>query len=245
MSNTLSYQQLAHMIDISAVQAPHGEQEIQEMLNGARTYGFGAVHVLPAWVSYTRRLLNDSPDGAQGIRLGSPVGFPSGGNHPAIKRAEAAQIVADGADELDMLINIGKLRSGRDDYVYDEIHGVIEAVSVPVKVIFETHYLTNDEIRRGCELCAQAGAQYVKTSTGWADTGATLENVAFIASCLAGSDGKIDGKTGIKAAGGIRDLDTLLKMYRLGARRFGINLTASVEIVKACQALPGGCVEVD
>jgi deoxyribose-phosphate aldolase len=109
---------------------------------------------------------------------------------------------------------------------------------VPVKVILETHYLTDDEIRRGCALCVKAGAKYVKTSTGWAETGATLENVALIASC-------IDGKIGIKAAGGIRDLDMLLKMYRLGVRRFGINLAASVDIVRACQALPGGCVELN
>ncbi len=231
--NILSYQQIAKMIDISAVQAPHGEEEIQELVTCAREFGFGAVHVLPAWVPFARALLPK----AHSVSLGSPVGFPSGGNHAAIKRAEALQIVADGADELDMMINVGKLRSGRDDYVFEELRSVIEAVTVPVKVILETHYLTNDEIKRACELCVSARAEYVKTSTGWADTGATLENVAFIAAC-------VGGKIGIKAAGGIRDLDTLLRMYRLGVRRFGINLTASVEIVRECQALPGGSVEL-
>lgn len=231
--NTLSYRQIANMIDISAVQARHGEHEIRELISRATEYGFGAVHVLPAWVAFARALL----PGTRGISLGSPVGFPSGGNHTAIKRAEAVQIVADGADELDMMINVGKLRSGDDTYVYDEMRSVIGAVEVPVKVILETHYLTDEEIRRACELCIAAGAKFVKTATGWAPTGATIKNIALIASC-------VGNRIGIKAAGGIRDLDTLLKMYQLGARRFGISLDASMNIISACRALPNGSVEL-
>lgn len=231
--NTISYQQIARMIDISAVQAPHGEREIRGLISSAKQYGFGAVHVLPAWVTFARSQLQD----VQGITLGSPVGFPSGGNHMAIKRAEAVQIVADGADELDMMINVGKLRSSDESYVYDELCGVIDTVKVPVKVILETHYLTDNEIRRACELSIAAGAKYVKTATGWAPTGATLKNIALITAC-------VGNRIGVKAAGGIRDLDMLLKMYKLGVRRFGINLNASVEIISACQALPNGSVEL-
>jgi deoxyribose-phosphate aldolase len=231
---TLSYDQIARMIDISAVQAPHGEAEIRELVSYAKEYGFGAVHVLPAWVTFAKSLLQNTHN----ILLGSPVGFPSGGNHTAIKRAEAIQLVADGIDELDMMMNVGKLKSGDRRYVLDEIRSVIDAVSVPVKVILETHYLTNQEIREACDLCVEAGAKYVKTSTGWAETGATIENIALIANCVA-------GRIGMKAAGGLRDLSTLIEMYKLGVRRFGINIQAAVEIVRSSQQLPDGSIRVE
>ncbi|MCC6613194.1 MAG: deoxyribose-phosphate aldolase [Anaerolineae bacterium] len=227
----LTYQQIAKMIDISAVQAYHGERDIRELVGYAREFGFGAVHVLPAWIPFARALLQDT----QGISLGSPVGFPSGGNHVAVKRAEAMQMVSDGVTELDMMINVGKLRSGDYSYVLEELRGVISSVDVPAKVIIETHYLNDDEIRQACELCVEAGAQFVKTSTGWAPTGATLMNIALIADC-------VKDRIGIKAAGGIRDLDMLVKMYHYGVRRFGINLQSAVEIVKAVQRLPDGVV---
>lgn len=229
----LTYRQIAEMIDISAVQASHGKTEIQELIAVAAEYSFGAVHVLPAWVTFARSLLQATP----GIRLGAPVGFPAGGTHTAIKRAEAIQLVADGIDELDMVINIGKLRSGDDQYVLAELRSVIGAVDVPVKVILETHYLTNDQIRRASAMCIEAGAKFIKTSTGWAKTGATMENVELITACAR-------GQIGVKAAGGIRDLDTLVAMYRLGVRRFGINTSAAVEIVRSCEQLPGGSVRI-
>jgi deoxyribose-phosphate aldolase len=229
----LNYRQIARMIDISTVHTYHGEREIRELVNCAREYGFGAVHVLPAWVTFARSLLHDSPD----IVLGAPVGFPSGGHHTSIKRAEAQQMVADGVGELDMMLNVGKLRSGDDQYVLDELCTVIGAVSVPVKVILETHYLTPEEIIRACDLCIQAGAVYIKTSTGWAPTGATLDNIRLIT-------GHVQGRIGVKASGGIRDLDTLLAMYRMGVRRFGINAQASAEIVRTCRQLPGERVQV-
>jgi len=229
----LTHRQIAKMIDISAVQAYHGERDIRELVGYARDYGFGAVHVLPSWIPFARALLSDT----QGISLGSPVGFPSGGNHTAIKRLEAIQMVNDGVTELDMMINVGKLRSGDYAYVMEELRSVIASVDVPAKVIIETHYLTNEEIRQACELCVDAGAQYVKTSTGWAPSGATLTNIALIADC-------VKDRIGIKAAGGIRDLDMLVKMYRYGVRRFGINLQSAVEIVKAVQRLPDGAVRL-
>jgi deoxyribose-phosphate aldolase len=223
----LSRDQIAKMVDISAVQTPHGEAEIRELVQIAKDYQFGAVHVLPAWVSFARSLLGPSSP----IALGAPVGFPSGGNHSAIKRAEAVQLAADGVDELDMMINVGKLRSGHDQYVLDELKMVIGAVRVPAKVILETHYLSHEQIRRACGLCVEAGAAFIKTSTGWAETGASLETVAVIAD-------SVRGRVGIKAAGGIRDLDMLLRMYALGARRFGINVQAAVEIVRVAEHLP-------
>lgn len=231
---TLSHLDIAKMIDISAVQAYHGEQEIRELVSHAAEYGFGSVHVLPAWVPFARELLAV----VDGIVLGAPVGFPSGGNHTAIKRAEALQAVEDGVDELDMMMNVGKLRSRDYRYVLEDIRSVVGAVEVPVKVILETHYLTDDEIGKACELCIEAQAAYVKTATGWAETGATLDNVALLTSCA-------NGQIGVKAAGGIRDLDTLVAMYRLGARRFGINVRASVDIIDECKQWPQGTIRVD
>lgn len=231
---SLSAAEIAQMIDISAVQALHGESEIRRLVRDASKHGFGSVHVLPAWVPLAKHLL----EGISGVSLGSPVGFPSGGNHPRIKRAEALQAIADGADELDLMINVGKLRSGHDEYVLHDLRGVIEAADVPVKVILESFYLNEAEIRRACELCLAAGASYVKTSTGWAKQGATLEIVALITSCL-------EGRIGVKASGGIRDLETVLAMYEMGVRRFGINVRSSVEIVQAAIASVDGTVSVN
>jgi deoxyribose-phosphate aldolase len=104
-------------------------------------------------------------------------------------------------------------------------------------VILECHYLSDDEIRRGCELCVEAGAAFVKTSTGWAPTGATPENVALIKSCVGDA-------IGVKAAGGIRELDTLMEMYRLGARRFGLGLRSAVQILEQCAARSGETLDV-
>jgi deoxyribose-phosphate aldolase len=110
------------------------------------------------------------------------------------------------------------------------------AGQTPVKVILECHYLSDDQIRAGCELCIQAGAAFVKTSTGWAPTGATLENVALIKAC-------VGDRIAIKAAGGIRSLKTVTDMYRLGARRFGIGLSSAINIFEECAAWPARGVE--
>ncbi len=221
---TLSSREIASMIDISAVQTPHGEAEIRELVNVASQFGIGAVHVLPAWVTFARTLLADTPH----IALGAPVGFPSGGNHTRIKYEEAQQVIADGVSEFDMMLNVGKLRSGDDDYVRTELQTVIQSVRVPAKVILETHYLNDDEIRRACQMGIETGAAYIKTSTGWADTGATFENVRLIRDC-------VQDRIGIKAAGGIRDLATLEAMYAMGVRRFGINVQAAIAIIQAAR----------
>jgi deoxyribose-phosphate aldolase len=151
-----------------------------------------------------------------------------------MKVAEAQELLRLGCDELDMVINIGLLRSGHLQRVLDDIRGVVQAAGeTPVKVILECHYLSNDEIRQGCELCIRAGAAYVKTGTGWAPTGATLENVATIKSYVGDA-------IGIKAAGGIRTLGTLSEMARLGAQRFGIGFRSAQSIFEQC-ASGGNC----
>jgi deoxyribose-phosphate aldolase len=230
---TLSAWDVAQLIDISAVQAPHGAAEIRSLVENAKAYHFIAVHVLPCWVTFLRELLA----GSAGILIGAPVGFPGGAHRTEIKVAEAKLLLHDGVQEMDMMLNVGKLRSGEYDYCEEDIRAVVlTAGEVPVKVILEVHYLSRDQLRRACELCIKAGAAYVKTATGWAPSGATLDVVQFITSFV-GSAIKV------KAAGSIRSIDTLITMYRMGVSRFGINLNSSVDIVKSVAALPGGVVE--
>jgi deoxyribose-phosphate aldolase len=238
---------IARMVDISVVQAPHGTAEIDVLVESAVRYNFVALHVLPSWVPVIRNKMIEAGiyDDA-GFRstaerfslIGSPVGFPSGGNTLAVKKEEARQLLKDGVQEMDMMINVGRLKSGDSGYVADEIKSIVEINGeMPVKVILEIHHLTDDELKKGCELCIENGAAFIKTSTGWAPSGATLEKVKFITTFV--------GKSiQVKAAGGIRNIETLIEMYKMGVRRFGVNLKSSIEIVEECAALPGGVIEV-
>jgi deoxyribose-phosphate aldolase len=220
----LTIQHLASMIDLTAVRAEDDEAEVRALADAAKKYRPICVCALPGHTPLLHDLLAHEPD----IHIVGAVGFPSGGNTTATKVAEAQQLLRMGCSELDMVINIGLLRSGRHQRVLNDIRGVVDvADDAPVKVILECHYLSPDQIRAGCDLCIQAGASFVKTSTGWAPTGATLENVALIKSCVGDA-------IAIKAAGGIRDLDTVLEMYRLGARRFGIGLNSAIKIFEEC-----------
>jgi len=231
---TLTARDVAQLIDISAVQAPHGAAEIRALVDNARRYHFIAVHVLPCWVTWLKSLLADAPD----ILVGAPVGFPAGAHRTEIKAAEARFLVQDGVQEMDMMLNVGKLRSGEYDYCENDIRAVVQAAgAVPVKVILEVHHLDREQLKRACELCIRAGAAFVKTATGWAPSGATLEVVQFLTS-FCGSAIKV------KAAGSIRSIDTLVTMYRMGVARFGINLNSSVDIVTSVAAMPGGVVTV-
>jgi len=231
---TLSPRDVAQLIDISAVQAPHGAGEIRALVESAKKHHFIAVHVLPCWVTFLKGLLAGSSD----ILIGAPVGFPGGAHRTEIKVAEAKLLLQDGVQEMDMMLNVGKLRSGEQAYCEEDIRAVVRAAGdVPVKVIIEVHYLDRDQMKRACEACINAGAAFVKTATGWAPSGATLEVVQFITSFV--------GKAiKVKAAGSIRTLETLVAMYRMGVSRFGINLISSVDIVQSVAGLPGGVVEV-
>jgi deoxyribose-phosphate aldolase len=231
----LSAHDAAQLIDISAVQAYHGKEEIEDLVSVAKKYSFKAVHVLPSWVTYLKGLLADSEE----ILIGAPVGFPSGGNKTEVKVIEAKHLVDDGAQELDMMINVGKLRSGQYEVVLDDVKRVIDTIHpLPVKVILETHYLTHDEIKKGCEICIEAGADFVKTSTGWAETGATLEVVKLITSFVGDS-------IQVKAAGGVRGVDAFVEMYKLGVTRFGINAQASMDLIDEINTRTGGEIEIE
>jgi len=229
----LTVQQLARMMDLSAVRAEVDLPEVRRLAEAARKYNCVCAFVLPCYFSELKALLADAP----GVGQGGAVGFPSGAHSTAIKVAEAREQLAAGAVELDMVINVGMLRSGRDSFVEEDIRAVANAAgAVPLKVILEAHYLTDDEIVRGSRLAVRAGAAFVKTGTGWAPTGATLHNVRLIKSAVGES-------ARVKAAGGVRDLKTVVEMIRLGVSRFGVGLATGAKILDECAALPHG-VEV-
>ena len=226
----LTVQQLARMMDLSAVRAEVDLPEVRLLAEAARRYNCVCAFVLPCYFSELKALLADAP----GVGVGGVVGFPSGAHSTAIKVAEAQEQLAAGAVELDMVINVGMLRSGRDSFVEEDIRAVVNAAgAVPLKVILEAHHLTDDEIVRGSRLAVRAGAAFVKTGSGWAPTGATLHNVQLIKSAVGES-------ARVKAAGGVRDLKTVAEMIRLGVTRFGVGLATGMKILDECAALPHG-----
>jgi deoxyribose-phosphate aldolase len=218
----LTAQEIASMLDVSAVQVGDGEKTIRSLVEVAREHRCHLVTSLPAQTKLLRDLLNDDPE----IKLGGNVGFPSGGQTTLIKALEARELVDMGCDELDMVIHLAKLMDGKYTEVLEDIRAVITAAEGRlVKVILECHYLTNDQIQKGCDLCIEAKADFVKTGTGWAPSGATLQNIALIKA-------HVGDAISIKASGGIRELPTLLNMYQCGASRFGISLSAAKSILE-------------
>ena len=223
MSTQLTPANLARMIDISAVQAFNTAEDVRELARIAREHNFIAAHTLPHFVG----LLHQELAGSQTL-TGAPVGFPAGGNSTRVKVEEARELAGAGVQEMDMMLNVGRLRSRDHDYVLADIRSVVEAVKpIPVKVILEVHYLSADEIKRACELCIGARAEFVKTGTGWAPSGATLERVHLITNFVRDA-------IKVKASGGIRDLDMVKSLLQMGVRRFGINTKAAVSILTHC-----------
>jgi deoxyribose-phosphate aldolase len=226
----LNAQQLARMMDLSAVRTDVDVDEVRQLAETCKRYGCICAFVMPCYMAELKELLADTPD----VGLGGVVGFPSGAVTTAAKVAEVQEHLTLGVAELDMVLNVGMLRSGHDLCVEDDIRAVVEAAQgTPVKVILEAHYLTDEEIVRGSQISVRAGAAFVKTGTGWAPSGATLENVALIKSTV--------GDTAqVKAAGGVRDLETVVKMIRLGVTRFGVGLGSGTAILDECGASPEG-----
>ncbi len=231
----LTVDELARMVDLSAVRTEVELTEVRQLAELAKQYRCVCTFVMPCYLPELKRLLADTPE----VGIGAVVGFPSGAVSTASKVAETCEQIGQGATEVDMVLNVGMLRSGREQFVEDDIRAVVQAASgVPVKVILEAHYLSDEQILRASRICVRAGAAFVKTGTGWAPTGATLHNVALIKSAIGQS-------AQVKAAGGVRDLQTVVEMIRLGVQRFGIGLASGTKILNECAALPGGAVEVE
>ncbi len=209
---------IARAIDHTLLKPTATRADIVTVCEEARRHSFASVCVNSTWIGLTAQLLAGSP-----VLPICVVGFPLGAMSTPAKAAETRQAIADGADEIDMVINIGWLKGGEHDAVFDDIHAVVEAAgSVPVKVILETSMLERDEKIVGSALSRAAGAAFVKTSTGFGGGGATVEDVALMRAVV-GPD------IGVKASGGVRTVDDARKMMAAGADRLGAS--ASVAIV--------------
>lgn len=217
-SKTISYEQLAKTIDHSLLRPELTEAEVVAGLELAKRYHVASVCVKPYHVPLAARLLAGSD-----VAVGTVVGFPHGCQTTAAKVFEAKEALANGAVELDMVINIGELRSGQADFVRDEVRAVVQAAQgkAIVKVILENAYLTNEEKVLACKLVEEAGADFVKTSTGFAPSGATIEDLKLMRR-------SVSPKVQVKAAGGVRSLDALLEVIDVGVTRVGATATAAM-----------------
>ncbi len=217
-SKTITYEELAKVIDHSLLKPELTEAEVIAGCELAKRYHVASVCAKPCDVALAARLLAGSD-----VAVGTVVGFPHGNSTTAVKVAEAKQALADGATELDMVINIGALRSGKTQYVCDEIKAVVDAArgKAIVKVILENAYLTRDEKITACRLAEQAGADFVKTSTGFAPTGATVEDIRLMRET-------VSPNVQVKAAHGVRTLQALLDVIDAGATRCGATATAAM-----------------
>ncbi|THG32375.1 deoxyribose-phosphate aldolase [Naasia lichenicola] len=212
-----SVAEIAGLIDHAILKPELTRADVDSQLDTAAQYSIFSVCVRPSDIAHAVSKLEGS-----GVLVGTVIGFPHGTTSSQAKAAEARQAIADGAAELDMVLNIGRLRSGLITDVEDDIRAVVDAADgTLVKVILETAFLSDEEIVAGCEAAERAGADFVKTSTGFAGGGATIPHLTLMrASVSAGVE--------VKASGGVRDLDTLLEMRELGVTRFGTSATATI-----------------
>jgi deoxyribose-phosphate aldolase len=217
-SKTITYEQLAKTIDHSILRPELTEADVIAGCVLANNYHVASVCVKPCHVKLTKKLLLGSD-----VAVGTVVGFPHGNSTIATKVFETQEAVAAGATEIDMVINIGEFRSGHADYVRNEIRAVVNAAhpNAIVKVILENAYLTHDEKVLGCQIVEEVGADFVKTSTGFAPTGATVEDIALMRAT-------VGPQVQVKAAHGVRTLDQLLAMIDAGATRSGATATAAI-----------------
>ena len=222
----MSVAQVAGVIDHTLLKPEATQADIQKLCDEARRHSFFSVCVNPSNVRQAASLLRGTP-----VKVCCVVGFPLGAQPPESKALEARRAIRDGAREIDMVINIGALKGREDAMVLKDIRAVVEASKdgrAICKVILETALLNDEEKVRGCELSMKAGAEYVKTSTGFGPGGATVADVALMARTVAAK------KLGVKAAGGIRSYADLLKMVEAGATRVGSS--SSVKILEEARA---------
>ncbi|MBI5501443.1 MAG: deoxyribose-phosphate aldolase [Deltaproteobacteria bacterium] len=210
---------LARYIDHTLLKPDATEPEVRKLCEEARKHTFASVCVNPSWVGLCAKLLAGSP-----VKVCTVIGFPLGATTPTAKAVETRDAIANGAAEIDMVINVGALKSGDDDLVCRDIEGVVQAArgAAIVKVILETALLAREEKIKACLLAKRAGADFVKTSTGFSSGGATVEDIALMRETVGPA-------MGVKASGGIRDTATAAAMVAAGATRIGAS--ASVAIV--------------
>jgi deoxyribose-phosphate aldolase len=215
----MSKSNLPALIDHTVLRPDATKSDVLRLCQEAQTHGFTVIFVPPCYVDEAVEAVAGTA-----IRVGIPIGFPLGGQTTNTKVAEAVEAVSRGARVLDMVLNVSRLKSGDHDYVRNDIAEVVKATpKVEHKVILETCYLTQQEKRTACQLVVEAGADYVKTSTGFGAAGANVEDVRLLKDVVA-------GRAKVKASGGIRDWKTTLAMLEAGADRIGTS--ASLKILE-------------
>jgi deoxyribose-phosphate aldolase len=217
-------QNVAGLIDHTLLKADATKEQIKVLCEEAREYNFASVCVNPTWVKYASELLEGSE-----VKVCTVIGFPLGATTPETKAFETKDAIANGAHEVDMVINIGALKDKDDELVERDIRAVVAASTGKAlsKVIIETSLLTEEEKVRACELAVKAGTDYVKTSTGFSTGGATVEDIALMRKTV-GPD------IGVKASGGVRNTSDAQNVIEAGATRIGAS--AGVSIVKGLTA---------
>jgi deoxyribose-phosphate aldolase len=215
----------AKLFDHSIVRPDASQDDVRRFAETAIRLKTASLTVQPHYIPFAAPLLTGS-----GVLLGTVVGFPHGNETAAMKEYQAKEVLDLGAEEIDMVMNIPALKNGEKEVFIRDIEGVVRvAGGRTVKVITENCYLTNEEKRRACDWIAEAGAHFVKTSTAYADGGATLEDVRIMYDA-------VKGRCRVKAAGGIREVAEVLDFLKAGARRFGS--TRTDQLVQAFQHLP-------
>ena len=216
---------LAQYIDHTLLKSDAAARDIEKLCEEARQHNFFSVCVNGSRVELARSLLEDTP-----VKVACVVGFPLGAMEGDVKRFETEAAIDSGAHEIDMVINIGRLKDNDDKYVLREIRDVVEAADERVvKVIIETALLTQEEKIRACKLFVDSGAHFVKTSTGFSTAGATVDDVKLLREAVGPS-------FGVKASGGIRDTATARAIIEAGATRLGTS--SGIAIVKGASGLP-------
>ncbi len=216
---SLTYSDIAKLIDHSLLNPALTQAELEAGCELAREYDVASVCIMPHALRRCAELLAGST-----VAPSTTIGFPHGGHTTRIKLTEAEQALSDGGKELDMVVNISRVRSGDWSYVSDEIGAITQLThggGARVKVIFENCYLTDDEKIQLCRICGEVGADWVKTSTGYGTGGATLADLRLMRA-------NAPAHVQVKAAGGVRDLDTLLQVREIGVSRIGASATKAM-----------------
>lgn len=219
-----TFEQIAKMIDHSLLNPTMTDDELERGCQIGLNYNVASICIKPYYLKRCAEILSEST-----VKASTTIGFPHGGHTTAVKVTEAEKALADSGEELDMVVNIGKVLSGDWDFVRNDIKAVVDVVhdkGQTVKVIFENCYLNDEHKIKLCEICGEVGADFVKTSTGYGEGGATIEDLKLM---IKHSSPDVQ----VKAAGGIRSLDKLLEVRNLGVTRIGASRT--VDILEECK----------
>lgn len=222
----LTVKDIAYMMDPSVLKLDTSYEDVYALVEACKKYDFGCCFAWPGYYTLLSGLLEGT-----NTAFGTSLSFPSGQEATCTKVQQAEYFMSMHPAEVDMVMNVGWLKSKKYDEVLADIKAVRAATQgASLKVIIEAMILTDDEIRKACELCVEAGADYVKSGTGFSANPTTVHHVEVMHEAIA-------GRAKLKVAGGVRDLDTLLKMYKRGADRFGIGLKSAVKIIEEAIAL--------